>query len=290
MKSSITNYQLSINSSPFQISKLHLLITNRWQPIIRVLVIGLLFLIIPRSLAQSAVSPTEAMVVGNQHYEAGQYAEAIEVYKSIVEAGIHDSALYYNLGNAYYKHGDLGWAILYYRRAHHLEPRDPDVRNNLVVARSQTLDQLEAEEGILTNFVQIAEAWLTLSEASILALILWLFIGLFALVAILSERLRRFSLWAIFVVAVFLVLGLISMANRYYLEQTSPPAVIVAQEVDVTSGPGDAEQYLVEFNLHAGAEVRLLESRPGWRRITLPGDDFQGWVPAEAVIQVYDTQ
>ncbi len=80
------------------------------------------------------------------------------------------------------------------------------------------------------------------------------------------------------------------MANRYYLQQTSPPAVIVAQEVDVTSGPGDAEQYLVEFNLHTGAEVQLLEKRPGWRRIALSGHDFQGWVPAEALVSIYDTQ
>lgn len=288
---SIINYQLIINNVPSPIFSFGQLPLIKFGPIIiGFLVVGLLLLLVPRSLAQVQVSPTEAMAVANQNYEAGQYAEAIDVYKSIVAAGVQDSALYYNLGNAYYKHGDLGWAILYYRRAQHLKPRDSDVINNLAVARSQTVDQLESERGVLTNFVQIAEAWLTLSEASILALILWLVIGLFALVAILSERLRRFSLWAISVVALFLVIGLISMANRYYIEQTAPPGVVVAQEVDITSGPGDAEQYLVEFNLHAGTEVRLLDSRPGWRRVTLPGNDFQGWVPAEAVIPVYDTE
>jgi hypothetical protein len=66
----------------------------------------------------------------------------------------------------------------------------------------------------------------------------------------------------------------------------TPPAVVVASQVDVTSGPGTGEQYLVEFNLHAGAEVRLLESRPGWRRVALPGGNFQGWVPVEAVASV----
>jgi SH3-like domain-containing protein len=75
------------------------------------------------------------------------------------------------------------------------------------------------------------------------------------------------------------------MANRYYTDQNNPPAVIVVQQVDVTSGPGTSEQYLVEFTLHSGAEVNLIESRSGWQRITLPGD-LQGWVPAEAVEQV----
>jgi SH3-like domain-containing protein len=73
------------------------------------------------------------------------------------------------------------------------------------------------------------------------------------------------------------------MANRYYREWRYPAAVIVAQEVDVTSGPGTTEQYLVEFNLHSGAEVNVIESRPGWRRITLPGNDFQGWVAEETI-------
>jgi hypothetical protein len=59
--------------------------------------------------------------------------------------------------------------------------------------------------------------------------------------------------------------------------------VVVAREVDVTSGPGGGEQYVVEFNLHGGAEVRMIDSRPGWRRIALPGNDFQGWLPANAI-------
>ncbi len=242
-----------------------------------------LFSLTSLTLAQS-VSPPEAMRVGNQHYESGRYSEAVQVYESIVAAGVRDSALYYNLGNAYYKQGDLGRAILNYRRAHYLNPRDRDVTANLAVARTQTLDRLEgSDEGLLTNFVQIAEEWLTLNEALALALILWLLICALAVVAILFKRMQRASLWAMAILGIFLALGVISMANRYYLQNTSPPAVIVAQEVDVTSGPGSGEQYLVEFTLHAGAEVRLLESRPGWRRIALPGNDFQGWVPTEAI-------
>lgn len=243
----------------------------------------LLLLALPLAIVAQSVSPTEAMQVANQKYEAGQYGEAIEIYQSIVDAGVQDSTLFYNLGNAYYKQGDLGRAILNYRRAQLLSPRDGDVSANLAIARSQTLDQLGTDRGLLTNFVQIAEEWLTLNEASVLALILWLLISGLVVVAIVLKPLRRASLWAAAVLGFFLVLGLASIANRYYLQSTAPPAVIVAGEVDVTSGPGSAEQYLVEFNLHAGAEVRLLERRPGWRRVALPGNNFQGWVPANAV-------
>ena len=59
--------------------------------------------------------------------------------------------------------------------------------------------------------------------------------------------------------------------------------------MDVTSGPGTGDQYVIEFNLHSGAEIRVLEHRPNWRRITLPGGNFQGWVPADAVENVVVT-
>jgi hypothetical protein len=175
----------------------------------------------------------------------------------------------------------LGHAIVNYRRAQQLSPRDPDIATNLATARSQTIDKLEDESG-LGNLVKVAEEWLTLNEAAVLALILWVLICYFAVLAILLPRQRRIFSWVMVVLGIFLVIGVFSIANRLYTAWRYPPAVVVAQEIEITSGPGDAEQYLVEFNLHAGAEVNILESRPAWRRIMLSGN-LQGWVPAEAV-------
>lgn len=237
-------------------------------------------------LAQSPVTPTEAMALANQKYEAGQYADAAAIYEAIVDSGLHNSTVYYNLGNAYFKQGDLGRAILNYRRAHLLAPRDPDILANLGITRAQTADKLEAPtEGTWANVIQFMEEWLTLREATLLALGLWLLICLLLVIVIVKPVLRRWLLIASGVMALFLVIGLFSITNRASAAENTPPAVIVAPQVDVTSGPGGAGQYLVEFNLHAGAEVRVLESRSGWERITLPGD-LQGWVPDEAVEMV----
>jgi len=236
----------------------------------------------PVTLAQD-LSPTDAMLVANQAYEAGDYAEAAAGYEAVIAFGVHNKDIYYNLGNAYFKLGDLGRAILNYRRAHYLDPRDSDVSTNLAIAQAQTIDQLDATPaGAWANLVQIAEEWLTLREAIILALILWLIICGLAILWILLPSLRRWTGIGMAIMGLFLATGLISIANRYYTERFYPPAVIVAQQVDVTGGPGDADQYLVEFDLHSGAEVRLVESRPDWRRIALSGD-LQGWVPAGAI-------
>jgi tetratricopeptide (TPR) repeat protein len=246
-----------------------------------VVLAGLVLLMAIPALAQSEVGPTEAMLRANQHYEAGEFAEAAGIYTAIVEAGVNNSDLYYNLANAYFKQGELGWAIVNYRRAQLLSPRDGDIAANLATARLQTVDKLEDETG-LGNLVQVAEEWLTLNEAAVLALVLWVLICYFAVLAIFLPQQRRIFGWIMAVLGVFLVVGVFSIANRLYTEWRNPSAVIVAQEVKITSGPGDAEQYLVEFNLHSGAEVHILESRSGWQRIMLPGD-LQGWAPAEAV-------
>jgi tetratricopeptide (TPR) repeat protein len=238
------------------------------------------------ALAQEPVTPTEAMRVANEDYEAGNYAEAASIYEAILASGLHHSSVYYNLGNAYFKQGDLGRAILSYRRAQQLSPRDADVAANLSIARSQTVDKLEAppEDG-LSNLVQLAEESLTLSEAMLWALGLWLLMAVVTLIMLFKPIWRRWCGIGVGLLAVLLVSLVISMANRSYKEQNSPAAVIVANEIDVTSGPGTSDQYLVEFSLHSGAEVRVIERRSNWQRIILPGD-LQGWVPAEAVERV----
>ncbi|HMQ50927.1 MAG TPA: tetratricopeptide repeat protein [Anaerolineae bacterium] len=230
------------------------------------------------------VSPTEAMSVANDRYESGHYDEATDIYESILEAGIENSSLYYNLGNAYFKQGDLGRAILNYRRAQRFSPRDGDIIANLQIARAQTLDRLEAtENSSLTNFVKVAEEWLTLNEAAVIALLLWLLICTVVLVSIVRPKLRRTGLWLVGILGLLLLVGVFSIANRLYNDYTSPSAVVLAEKVDVTSGPGATDQYLVEFELHAGAEVRQLEARAGWKRIALPGNHIQGWVPEKAI-------
>jgi tetratricopeptide (TPR) repeat protein len=244
----------------------------------------LLLGVVSIAAAQSEVTPIEAMEAGNERYEAKNFAEAAEIYQTIVDAGVSNSTLYFNLGNAYLKSGDLGRAILNYRRAAYLHPRDYDIFTNLTIARLQTLDRLDdASDSGVGNLIQRAEEWLTLTEASVLALFLWLVVSTLLTVAILSRRLRRYALWGAGIFGILLIVGLLSMTNRAYREYASPAAVIVASSVDVTSGPGGADQYVLEFTLHSGAEVRVVDTRPGWRRIALPGDNFQGWLPADSI-------
>ena len=73
----------------------------------------------------------------NELYKNGQFAQSIEVYNQILASGYESGDLYYNLGNAEFRNGSLGNAILNYERALRLSPNDDDIRNSLEFARSK---------------------------------------------------------------------------------------------------------------------------------------------------------
>jgi tetratricopeptide (TPR) repeat protein len=74
-------------------------------------------------------------------YEAEQYEEAVALYEAIAKRRIRAGRVYYNLGNAYFKAGQLGKAILSYERARRLLPRDEDIEANLGFVRLLKVDK-----------------------------------------------------------------------------------------------------------------------------------------------------
>jgi tetratricopeptide (TPR) repeat protein len=235
---------------------------------------------------RSAAVASETMFTANEFYEMGQFAQAAQVYQQLVDQGFTDSALFYNLGNAYFKQTDYGRAILNYRRAQQLAPRDADIKANLNLARAQTVDQLETEDNarFLTRLGQLVQGWLTVNELAMAALGTWI---LFMLILILYGSTRAGSArrkglqYALVATGLVLVVGILALGSSLYMANNHSEGVIVASKVDITSGPGS--HYLTEFMLHSGAEVNLVETRGNWVRLALPGSELGGWVPNTAV-------
>jgi hypothetical protein len=220
----------------------------------------------------------------NLLYESGDYSGAVGLYQQLIETGIEDGAVYYNLGNAYFKSGDVGRAVLNYRRAQILLPRDPDVEANLQLARSQTRDRLEREGNALVSLAtNLLVGWSTTDEVAVFGLIFWAGLCGCGCLWLSWKKKRRLLQSMAIVLAVGLTLCVLSLGLRF-ADTRQPYGVITAFSVDVRSGPGTG--YIAEFSLHSGAEVRVLEYRSGWTRISLPGD-LQGWVPGDSVEEVH---
>ena len=232
-------------------------------------------------------SAQDMMAEANQRFERGEYAEAAQQYEALVGLGYRDPAVYFNLGNAYLDDGDLGRAVLNYLRAEELSPRDPDIIANLDLARSRTVDQLQAEgDSLLASVADFGRRWATATEFAVAALLLWAVAGVAISALILRPAIRggdiiRGGATVAFVVMLIPLVLLLSMLFSNPYENTG---VVTAGTVEVLSGPGP--QYIEEFALHSGAQVRLVDSRHGWRQVTLPGAELQGWLPAHAIESV----
>ena len=260
---------------------------KRWISFLVLLILGYLLVFLIPSGTSTGLSGQAAaeMAAANSLYEQGSFEEAAQAYQSLVNQGYNDSSLFYNLGNAYYKIGQNGKALLYYRKAETLAPRDADIQANLNLARSQTQDQFESGgQAFYSRLVLLSRSWLTINEMSLLALGLWFLLVLLLITRTVftpGTRLQEGLTYALLVVAVLFVFSGATFGSRLYLDKNRPSAVVIAEEISVNSGPG--EQFITEFSLHSGAEVSVLEQRNNWSRLTLPGNDLQGWVPDESL-------
>ena len=243
-------------------------------------------------------SPATWFERANSAYEAGNYSGAIDDYTRVVAAGIVSADLFYNLGNACFKQGDLGRAILWYERAQRLAPRDPDLRENLALTRSLLRDQqLVVKEA---RWRRILLGWhreTTAKESAVAATAVYLLFCLCAVCFVFRDTERFSRVYAkvsilslgrllgldkaqdlgMAVVVVALVVGVLgaSAVSKVRAESSHAMGVVLPEEVSVFSGPSrDAS---VQFKVHEGTLVMVRDARPGWVRVDLPGD-LSGWV------------
>jgi tetratricopeptide (TPR) repeat protein len=216
----------------------------------------------------------------NEVYRSGDVTTAIELYESLIAAGVQDSTVYFNLGNAYYAIENFGGAVLNYRRAQRLDPRDADLSTNLSLARARRIDVQGDEAFLVDGLSALTASILTAIELSWLALMVWTIFFILLIVAITRPPWRE-GLRVPLVITGLLTLGAaVLLASRLYVDAARPAAVAMQEVVEVMSGPGD--NYLMLDELHGGAEMRLLERQDEWVRFVLP-DGRQGWSRSDEV-------
>lgn len=219
--------------------------------------------------ATLALAAGEAeFAAANTALSAGDLPGAEKGYRDALAAGAVDADLYYDLGNVLFREHQRALAILAWRRALVLAPRDPDAEANLDFARRDVVDDVKAPDP--------APAWapwqaeLTSDEGQ------WIG-GLLAGAGLLAVALRRrwpnLPLTGVGLVTAGMgvAVGLGGLA-----ESTMPPAaVVLAESVTARSDLGGG---LDLFTLHAGAEVQVLEGSAGQLLVSLE-DGRKGWIP-----------
>jgi tetratricopeptide (TPR) repeat protein len=228
--------------------------------------------------------PATRFFEANALYKAGRYAEAAQGYATLLASGFESGALHYNLGNALFKAGELGRAVLSYERARRLLPRDPDVRANLRFAYQQVNSGAAGTPPQPPLWVRIALPLASHASTGELAIATS---ALYAVVMILltlrlflPQGRRALGRVAAAVAVVALITGT-ALGYRLVDEHVRTTAVIVrAGEIPVRFEP--SENGTVHFTLSEGALVRRLAERDGWYQIRR-SDGRRGWVEADSV-------
>ena len=234
--------------------------------------------------ATCLATPEEDFRAANELYEAREYSKAIDLYLRILDQGEESPALYFNLGNAYFKNGDLGHAILYYLRARRLDPADNDIVSNLEFARSFTRVQMAGVQiNPIKSFLESAvEPYRlnTLAWISSLAFVL-----LFCLLILrFGVGLRNSALRAGIITTLVLLLVFSFVTSfKYRHDYLTSRAVLVAEDCPVRTGP--SEQSDIELEAAPGLVVEILSESGDYFNVLFQ-NKRRGWIRKELIAVV----
>jgi tetratricopeptide (TPR) repeat protein len=222
-----------------------------------------------------AETTSSAFDGANRLYEQGKFSQAAAGYQKLLESGRASAALFFNLGNAYFKAGQIGRAIVAYDQAKELSPRDPDLRANLQFARNRVQGPT-----VSPTRWQRALGTLSLNEWTVLAAgVFWLWLLLLAWVQwrpAYRAALRRYVVGLGVVVAVVVV----CLAGGFYETRLARRAIVIAPEASVRQGP--LEEAQSAFTVHDGAELAVLDQKDQWLQVSTDPRRI-GWVRGDEV-------
>ncbi|MBO7416378.1 MAG: tetratricopeptide repeat protein [Bacteroidaceae bacterium] len=227
------------------------------------------------SLSVATVSAADA----DSAYIQGDYLTAIDLYQEVLRNEGVSATLCMNLGNSYFKLDEIAQAILWYERAYLLDPSDDDVKFNLELARTRTVDKVTPKNQLfIVVWFRNLVAALDINTWAVLTLLFFFVAALMAGVFLLSRKvsLKKISFAFSLFFFVFSILSFIFASTQRSNIVNRDTAIIVSPSVTVKSTPSDSGTDL--FIIHEGRKVDILDSSmKEWVEIRLE-DGNTGWV------------
>ena len=239
---------------------------------------GLFFLMITAFATAVLAADEGTFAKANQAYAEGRFDEAAAGYENLINSGNWNANLFYDLGNARYRLGDFGHAILNYERALALDPRQPEADANLRLARDEAR-ALEMRRDWIERYAGLA----TVRQYTIAATVAF-WVALFMTAHVYFSKRRSVGRIALIVLSVVIVgvsgFAIFSLENG---ARGAALAVITGKEVEARLATADtAKSVLV---LPAGSEIKILSERGDWIYAALPNDQ-RGWIPTSSAQRV----
>ena len=240
-------------------------------------------------LLQSALTAfDQAVAVSRESPQKASelYRQAASNFEALVESGVQNESIEFNLGNSYFRLKDLGRAILHFRRAALHAPGEPRVAANLAYAREKVEPQITATGEMQLvdrlmfwnrNVSRGARFWI----ATIASVVGW---------CMLLSHLRWKKPALLWCGAASVLLGLANATTVYvelHREQHTPAAVVIAPNTVLRQGRGEGYEPTLKQSLGPGVELTLIDRRADWCEVRLVSGQA-GWLPAAAIATIAD--
>jgi len=228
-------------------------------------------------------SPQKELEQASHFYKSGNYNGAVELYETAVREGYHGASLFYNLGNAYYRTGKFGRAILWYEKANQLAPADEDIVHNLVISNSKIVDKVDVvPKFFLFNWWEALQNVFHPKGWRIFIFFIYLFlifsIGIFLTAKKTAQT--KYSFFSGVAIFVLFVLSVVLYQTKQHQDEFYQYGIVLDQVVNVKSSP-DAKS-ADAFILHEGIKVKVEDKLEGWNKIRLT-DGKIGWIESRTL-------
>ena len=219
-------------------------------------------------------------------YNSMHFDQAIKLYGKIIDNGYESAALYYNLGNAYFRNDENAQAVLYYEKALKLSPNNSDIRHNIEVVNNRLTDKVETVPELfykrwwkhIVNMMNV-DAY-AVTNILILSLALLLIAVYIAIPVLLVKKI---SFWAgIFIMFLFTI-GVVAAAQRNHYMENNHEAIVFEPTVNIKSSPDENSKDI--FVLHEGTKVTLLDNVADWQEIRISNGSI-GWIKASGLRKI----
>jgi tetratricopeptide (TPR) repeat protein len=210
----------------------------------------------------------------NEAYFSRDFSTAIQLYTDLEKRGVVSGDLFYNLGNTYYRTGQIGRAIYYYTKALRYHPRDRDLVANDRYVESKRIDQIEGS--LFSKICHTLFFWIDLTTLKELLIIAVIFYWMFFILLVCRILRKKFIFTLLLMVAIGLNLVILPTAiAKFYTERLSSTGVIISPVASVYSEP--TQDAIKLFELHEGTFAQVTDREGSFKKIRL-SDGKKGWV------------
>jgi tetratricopeptide (TPR) repeat protein len=234
----------------------------------------------------AAQEPDQMAAQAAKAYNTKHYQEAITQYEKVIAGGYESYALYYNLGNAYFRNNEIAEAALYYEKALKLAPDNEDIKHNIEVVNSKLIDKVEMVPELfykrwwkeIVNLMDID----TLAFVNIILLTLALVL-IAIYIAVSNITLRKVSFWSGIALLLLFSVGVLAASQRNHYLVNQHEAIVFTQTVNIKSSPDENSKDI--FVLHEGTKVKLLDVLADWQEIRIANGSV-GWIKASDIKKI----